>query len=204
MNNMLKNVISCTLRIWFICALLIQSSSLLSINIEMYDINYNILESMHQKIERRFESIPKEKEYLNNYYLVLWLRDGEQIYFPFENKPRMTFDEGVITIGTSNSEVSYSHTDVSKFTLICRHEQTDESDINNTSTAQAHIGVHENCIDFMNCPAGERVKVYAVSGRLHSQYMIDNTGKLSILFSQFPKGIYIIKMKDLTYKFSKK
>lgn len=154
----------------------------------------------------RFKSIPHGME--NNdestYYLVLWLKEGEKIYLPFDKKPRLTYDDGNILLRTSSNEVSYHHTDVKKFTIANEEGQKDDVAIDNLTDEQVQMSYQGESIVLVNCKAGESVQVYDIFGRLHKKYGVDNDGRLNIHLSQYTSGIYLIKIKNITYKFSKK
>lgn len=223
---MLGKLIYARARIWLLIALFVRVSSLLAIDIEIDGINYRILESfegcyldevslyvpqrsikeysMTEPWSRfgRIEDIPSNTD--STYYLVLWLHEGEQVYFPFESKPCITYSDGDVIVATSDSETRYQHTDVRKFTITTEGEENDDTAIDNLFAEQVQMSNEGGSLVFTNCLAGERVQVYDISGRLHKQYSIDNSGRLNIPLSQYTSGIYVVKMKNITYKFSRK
>ena len=150
----------------------------------------------------RIEGITSNTD--STYYLVLWLHEGEQVYFPFESKPCITYSDGDVIVATSDSETRYQHTDVRKFTITTEGEENDDTAIDNLFAEQVQMSNEGGSLVFTNCSVGERVHVYDISGRLHKQYSIDNSGRLTIPLSQYTSGIYVVKMKNITYKFSRK
>lgn len=138
-----------------------------------------------------------------NYHLVLWLHDGGQVDFPFDEKPCICTSEGIIKVRTSLCETNYSYEDVHKFTLMLREGADAEVGIKDLSSKQTQVRNDGNVITFSNFPVEENVNVYDMSGRLYNRHKIQPDGSLDIPLSQYPCGVYVFRIKNLTYKFSK-
>lgn len=138
--------------------------------------------------------------FAEQYVFVVWTDAGEQISYPLSDKPKVTQDEDVLILTTTNTSVEYPKSDVTKFTLSIQEvNNIDEIAIDN----DASIRHSRDCIEMSNCRAGSIVAMYSTSGQLIRSYAVADDGTLAINISELANGIYILSNENITYKLLK-
>ena len=147
-----------------------------------------------------------------HYYLVVWMREGGYVTYPLDEHPIITYADEQILVSTPWNSVSYPHAQVRKFTLA--DTDTPQDDIPEDDTPKDDdTAINSVCSDLRNqgdaivfsaCTPDEHVGVYDASGRLLHSYAIGADGNLTLSLSAYGRGVYVVKMKSITYKFIKK
>lgn len=137
-------------------------------------------------------------------YLVLWNHDGSTTAFPLEEHPVITYDKanGIITCKTSEQEVEFSLYEIYKYTLGWEEGSTgiDEVKIDTKGNVNPLFG---NII-FEGFAPNTIVSIYSSNGVMIDTRKTDDLGKTKVSMSKWPKGIYIIKVGEVTHKIMKK
>lgn len=138
------------------------------------------------------------------YYLLLWLRDGGRMSYPFNERPVITHKDAQVSISSHKGSVTYSHANVWKFTLSDKEMPNIDTSVDRIVNSEANGFIGNDVITFSFCNPGDAVRIYNTSGVLINTYYIDENGYLQIPLSYFKAGIYILKTRSITYKFVKK
>ena len=109
-------------------------------------------------------------------------KDGTLISYVFAEKPKVSFADNKLVVTTSKTIVEFLISDVDKFTF---------EDIK-TSIEDDEIKVANACLEYW--------EVYTLGGKLVKKVkIIDDSNPMENL----PKGIYIIKCGNVSYKIIK-
>lgn len=142
-----------------------------------------------------------------HYYLVVWMHEGGYVTYPLDEHPIITYADEQILVSTPWNSVTYSHAQVRKFTLTdtdTPQDDTPKDDDTVISSIGSDLRNQGDAIVFSACTPGEHVGVYDASGRLLHSYAIGADGNLTLSLSAYGRGVYVVKMKSITYKFIKK
>lgn len=134
----------------------------------------------------------------SNFEFVVWTKSGEQITYKLNTKPKITNAIDALILSTTESVIEYPKSHISKFTLKSGFSNIDcniKSDV---------ITQFQNHILLTNLQPGATVRVSDFNGRILFCQIVYESEAFEIPISEFPKGIYIISVNTLTYKFIKK
>jgi len=132
--------------------------------------------------------------------LVVWLKSGEKAYFDLNKLPETTFGNGLLTIKSSTSTVSYQLTNVLRYT----YENVQSSGIEGLPSAYAvQISEQGESVTFRNLKPGTIVKLYSLGGVLLEQHTAEDSNPLTITLQNLPSGMYVVKAANETIKMLK-
>ena len=134
------------------------------------------------------------------YYVVVWYKDGGYITFPFEQKPKMFWNNNEVCVETLSEGVTFKQTDVKKVTLENTSTPVGVEAIEN-DVIVPEIMQANNQIKFSDFAPGTNVHIYTINGQLVALYVIKDDGTLLLSYANLQKGIYIIQANNLTHKF---
>ena len=129
--------------------------------------------------------------------LVVWLKDGEKVYYDLEESPKTTFTGSDVIITTDVVTVSYPMEQVLRYTY-----DLATTDIENLKENEIHISQHGNSLGFENLKSGTVIKVYSIDGTLKDS--VSAGGSVTVSLDNYSSGVYIIKVNGMTYKVLKK
>ena len=131
--------------------------------------------------------------------VVFETTQNERLEYLFSDNPRIEHQDSQIVLTTDQTTVVFNTTDVVKVSI---------SDID-TDTA-----IHENVakkvsfsnehIRLMNFTPFSAVTLSNIEGQLIQQQTVHNDGSLAIPLSQLPSGVYVVRTKCQTFKFTRK
>lgn len=131
--------------------------------------------------------------------LTLWFKNGDKMLFSLEDNIKTTFGNGDINITSDVLTVSYSLSDVQKYTY---RDSSDGISTNINDEILIQIKDNGNIIDIYNLIKGSTVDVYTTDGkrvvRMHT-----TTSVTSINITEFDRGIYICQIGGVSFKFIK-
>lgn len=132
--------------------------------------------------------------------LVVWLKGGEKAYFDLAKLPETSFADGLLTIKSSTSTVSYQLTNVLRFT----YENVKSTGIEELPSAYSvKISELGESITFRNLKSGTIVKLYSLGGMLLEQHAAKDSEPLTITLKNYPSGVYVVKAANETIKMLK-
>ena len=132
--------------------------------------------------------------------LVVWLKGGEKAYFDLDKLPETSFGDGLLTIKSSTSTVSYQLANVLRYT----YENVQSTGIERLPSAYAvKISERGESITFRNLKPGTIVKLYSLGGMLLEQHIAKDSEPLTITLQNHPSGVYVVKAANETIKMLK-
>lgn len=134
-------------------------------------------------------------------HFVLYLNSGERITFVISNQPKVVNMDYIISITENGTTVEYPLTDIHKYTMEMEQPTGIDGTVNETSGS---IKNETGSIILSGFKAGAPVIVSNLNGMVVYKSEIDANGSLSLSTSQYPEGIYIVKVQNKTLKFVKR
>lgn len=142
-----------------------------------------------------------------DYHLFVWLSDGRNDAYSFDEKPCITYFDGELIISTQTGEYRYEHAKVHKVTF----SDTDTPKASDTETYvysvksdSPEMERHGDEVSMRGMTPGGNVYVYDIGGRLMDTLTVGEDGTLTFAFSRLTSGVYIIKTETITFKIIKK
>ena len=133
--------------------------------------------------------------------ITIHQKDGQKVSFGFAEKPVITYTDNDLVVTTTQTELQYPLTSVSKLTF------SDEETAVVTISDEKQIPVltlDNYVVDISGAKADASVKVYASDGKMMINVKTDAEGFVSFSIAELPEGIYIIKSEGITCKILKK
>lgn len=130
--------------------------------------------------------------------LVIWLRSGERIVYALDEEPVTRFTGTDLVLSTRNLTVDYPLSSLQRYTY----------ELNATSVAEVDAGRRMvvskdgDVLSFSNLASGTDVSVYASDGSVLTSIKAD--GRTTVNLGDYPAGVYVVKVKDVTYKLMKR
>ena len=132
--------------------------------------------------------------------LVVWLKGGEKAYFVLDKLPETSFGDGLLTIKSSSSTVSYLLSNVLRFT----YDNVRPTGIDKQPSAYSvKISERGESITFRNLKSGTVVKLFSLGGVLLEQHTAKESEPLTITLQNYPSGAYIVRAANETIKMLK-
>lgn len=137
------------------------------------------------------------------YSFIVWFHNGGKVSFSLDDRPVITYNNGYVIVSSIGNRVECPHEQIHKFTF------SDGTNSPGNDTAVDAVGQdvqvqqQQQSMVFSGCVPGENVNIYNMAGQLVSKHEINSDGTLFVSLQRFGKGMYVVKMKSLTYKFIK-
>lgn len=128
---------------------------------------------------------------------VIWSKTGTQVAYALIEKPKVTFTDTEVIITTNGVEANYDLEEMARFT----YENNDITvSITNLETNKSNYKITDESLLFYALKANSNVSVYSHNGTLIFKRTICQNGDYAFTVSNLEKGVYIIKVNELTYK----
>lgn len=137
------------------------------------------------------------------YYFIVWMNETVKHSYALSEKPKVTMDNGVFTLTTTQTTVTYNATDVLKFTLGDKDGGiVDVDDI----AVKAEPGVDRQAdrLIFTGCKPNSVIRIYSMDGRLAESQQVDADGRAEVSLSGLKAGVYVVKSDSITFKIAKR
>jgi len=132
--------------------------------------------------------------------LVVWLKNGEKVYFDLAAEPKTRFSNGLLIISYDKTlETSYQLSNVLRYT----HEGVC-TDVNETKTHDLTVAQTKDGITLKNVPAGTPVRLYNPAGHLLETKTSNGTSAVQFSLAAHPAGVYLVNLNDQTFKITKR
>lgn len=118
--------------------------------------------------------------------LNVYQTDGTLLCFSFADKPTTLFVDDDVIVKTDKQLLSFPFSSIDRYTFEDGHDPT------------GFMGIQ------MSDPSSEGISIYDMSGKLRKTVVPSNGNSAEIQTTDLPAGTYIIRNKDVTYKFQKK
>lgn len=124
----------------------------------------------------------------DNEALCIYTKDGYRAFFYFQNKPIVVIKDDALEIITNDGAVKYPLDNFAKFTF--EKDETKSIDTLQTTT----YTLKSNIIT-----TNGQISVFDLSGKVVAQ---SESGEISL--TDAPKGVYLIKTRNASFKYLKK
>ena len=145
----------------------------------------------------------EQNESVEPTHFILCLNDGEQISFVLEHNPKVVHGDGFITVVDEDITLEYKLTDVHKY-ILGVPTATGINDANDSESGAGDIRYNAGDVILSGFEASLPVYVTDVNGVAVYSGETDVNGGLVVRMSQYPSGVYIIKVQNKTFKFIKR
>lgn len=133
--------------------------------------------------------------------LVVWLKNGQKITHNLTDQPETRFSDGQLMLSTSRVSVSYPLTDVLRYTY-----EGASTHISAMKVRHGEIRVQQGNEEMQieGLPEGTDIETYSTEGILLQTQQSVGGQPTHISLKGQPKGVYLIKIGEATYKFLKR
>ncbi len=134
------------------------------------------------------------------YFFYIYMNDGTENHFALREKPFVGYENDVFKVRTLNETMQYNSSDVRMFTL----QEVEANVLGNKPVIPEKDEISREVsageVSMSGLAAHELVSVLTSDGMLYRHCHSDNQGRVRISFAQWPKGIYIIKSNQSSFK----
>ncbi len=131
--------------------------------------------------------------------LVAHLRDNSSTQFLLSNQPKITFEASSLIISSTSLTKKYSFNEMRSLTF---SNSNDPNSIKEVKTEIPFIQNGENLL-FQGLPVGTAVNIYTINGALIKSVVSDSDNGTSISLQSVSRGVYLVEIKNITYKLIK-
>lgn len=132
--------------------------------------------------------------------LVVWAKDGTQVAYALDEKPKVTFTETDLVITANGVEVNYTLENMARFT----YENDEVVSITNLQTDESSFKLNGESLLFPALKANSTVSVYSLNGTLVFKKTVRQNGEYAFPLSNLNAGVYMVNVNGLTYKIVKR
>lgn len=131
--------------------------------------------------------------------LVVKTKNGAETAFILKDKPNVTFEGTDLKVVTEKETVTFALSDVLRFTYI----KKDPSGIDEKAVDPTEVGYKDGVLVISQLKQGASVDIYSLDGKLLRQLTAHRSGTYRLNLSELPKGVYLVKADNVTYKIMK-
>lgn len=131
--------------------------------------------------------------------LVVWQKDGSNVYYDLSEQPQTTFSSEGVVISTKQLSITYPMSRIAKYTY-----DKNANDIVNVGDGHG-MSVKQlgNNIHVRNFDKETLVKIYSIDGVTRDNIMIGKGEEYVIRLDAYSDNILIIMINGITYKMIK-
>ena len=131
--------------------------------------------------------------------LVVKTKNGAETAIILKDKPNVTFEGTDLKVVTEKETVTFALSDVLRFTYI----KKDPSGIDEKAVDPTEVGYKDGVLVISQLKQGASVDIYSLDGKLLRQLTAHRSGTYRLNLSELPKGVYLVKADNVTYKIMK-
>lgn len=135
--------------------------------------------------------------------LVVQTRGGGETTFLLADKPEAKFEGNQLRVRSEKADVSFNISDVLRF-LYTKRSLVGIDDLEAQTDPTAIDYQQDGTLVISQLRAGAGVGVYSMDGKLVQQLKARHAGTYRLSLSSLPKGVYIVKADNITYKIMKR
>ena len=132
--------------------------------------------------------------------LIVWMKDGQKVYFDLVEEPETTFENGLLFIKTARTTVSYQLENVLRYTYEGEMPVVDGLKL---KPGEMRFVQGKEQMNFDGLADGTLLEVYTLDGKKLQEQKARSGQRTVVSFANRPAGTYIVKVGDTTYKFLK-
>lgn len=133
-------------------------------------------------------------------HLVVVAKDSTKVAYSLCGNPKVAFQSEKIVISAKDVLVEYQFSDIDRFF----YEDRIVSSTENTTQDSYRFICNGEYLMFYPSSKNCQVSIWDMRGRVLIENLIDAAEVYTVPLSSFERGIYLIKINDLTYKFIKR
>ena len=134
--------------------------------------------------------------------IVVCQKDGTVARFAFTEKPVVTYSAGELMMTTNKTSVQYPINRLLKIYFDVA-EVPDGIDVEVTQPEDVQFAFRDGALVVSGGEAGAIVNLYRLDGVSAGQFRLDGNGTVTIPTGSLSKGLYIVKTKQVSFKFRK-
>ena len=133
--------------------------------------------------------------------LIVWMKNGQKVYFDLVEEPETTFENGKLAIKTTKTTVYYQLENVLRYTY-----DGDITDVVGPKLRPNEIRFMQgkDQMTFDGLADGAVLEIYSLDGMKLGTMQAKGGERTTISFTNRPAGTYIVKVGEVSYKFLKK
>ena len=131
--------------------------------------------------------------------LKVWQADGQVLTINLADEPRTTYNNGNLMITSKQISVTLLLEKVRRYTYVDVANGIDER-----QGVRAAFSNNGEVLTLTGLSQGTRVMLYNTAGQLLRHLTADGGGKLAVSVAALPTGVYVVKVKDVTDKLTKR
>lgn len=134
--------------------------------------------------------------------LVVWMQDGQKVYFDLAKEPETTFDNGQLIIKCSGEAAAYYQlANVLRYTYEGAMTAIDAPKLR---PGEVVFRQGTDQMQFDGLADGTQLAVYALDGKLLFTQTARSGQTATVSLAGRPAGTYLVKVGDATYKLMKR
>lgn len=130
--------------------------------------------------------------------LVVWKTGNTKVYFDLAEEPETTFADGQLVIKTTQTTVYYPLTEVLRYTYEGNMTAIDSHKLR---PGEIRFMQGTDQMAFDGLPDGTKLEVYSLDGKKLFTRQARGGQRTVLSLANYPKGTYLVKVGDATYKF---
>ena len=133
--------------------------------------------------------------------LIVWMKDGQKVYYDLAEEPETTFEDGKLAIKTTKTTVYYQLENVLRYTY-----DGDITDVVGPKLRPNEIRFMQgkDQMAFDGLADGTVLEIYSLDGMKLGTMQAKGGERTTISFTNRPAGTYIVKVGEASYKFLKR
>ena len=129
----------------------------------------------------------------------MWQADGQVLTINLADEPRTTYANGNLIITSNSTSVTLPLERVRRYTYVDVANGIDE-----LKDVSAAISKNGETLTLTGLKSGTEVMLYNVAGQQLRHFTADGQNPLIVSVATLPTGVYVVKVKDVTYKITKR
>lgn len=138
------------------------------------------------------------------YYFYIYLNDDKEVHFSLQDKPSVVYENDVFLVRTAHEAMQYPSSEVRRFMLQDKEENrwTGIKSVNQQNGRVDMSSPDEVTLNGLGLHS--IVRVFTISGTLFQTYTANDDGTLRFSFYGWPRGTYVIKYGNKSFKIIRK
>lgn len=134
----------------------------------------------------------------NLYDFVVWQISGEKVKYSLTENPKVSHNGTNLVVTTTSASIMYDVANIVKFTI------EESSGVEEVTENQTEIVVKSNVLYLSGFAMNIKVVISDITGKFVYTGCTDENGTLSIDFSEYGAGVYVVSSNSVNCKIIKK
>ena len=135
----------------------------------------------------------------DNQRLVVWLKNGQKVYYELSDEPRTSFENGMLIISSNQIRNEYHLSEILRYTFEGNYTSISSPLVDGMGFRQK-----EDELDIFGLSDGTEVQIYNSNGILLNRQKADASKSIQFTLANYPAGTYLVKIGERTLKFMKR